>query len=297
MDTMTEHMPQNQLRVLIAGCGYVGAVLAERLLEKGHEVFGLRRRMAALPPGTRLLTADLSQALSLGVLPDCIDAVCIMLSADAFEENAYRRAYIEGPANLLLALKSGTEPPRRVIFVSSTSVYHQEQGEWVDENSPAEPQGFPGRQLLDGERAIAGGEIPAVIVRLGGIYGPGRGRLIDEVRSGRATYPENGPVYTNRIHRDDAAGLLVHLLDLPKPEALYCGVDNEPADRRTVLEWLAQQTGAAPPQPGRSNETERLLRGNKRVSNRRLLDSGYVLRYPTFRQGYAELLATEEGAK
>jgi nucleoside-diphosphate-sugar epimerase len=133
--------------------------------------------------------------------------------------------------------------------------------------------------------------LPAVVLRLGGIYGPGRDRLVRELREGRARLRPGPPRYTNRIHRDDAAAALLHLLDLAEPAPLQLGVDCEPADQNDVLRWLARALGLAVPPFG---DAERPAGGrpgtSKRCRNARLLASGFVFRYPTYREGYAGTL-------
>jgi len=173
-----------------------------------------------------------------------------------------------------------------VVFVSSTGVYAQRRGEWVDEDSSAEPEGHAGRRLLEGERIALGSPFQAVVLRAGGIYGPGRAGAIE-----RALFRASGdgpPVYTNRIHRDDLAGVLRHLMLLPEPESLYLGVDHEPADRRAVAEWLASRLG--PETPRRAEPALGRARSNKHCSNARLVASGYSFLYPTFREGFAAVL-------
>jgi len=277
-------------RVLIAGCGYVGAALGARLALAPHEVWGLRRRNASLPVGVRPIVADLAVPRSLRELPPRLDVVVYMASAGGPDEALYRAAYVDGVRNLLAALSEAGQKPRRLLFVSSTGVYAQSRGEWVDESSPAEPAHFSGRRLLEGESLVRQSGLPHTIVRFGGIYGPRRTRLVDRVREARAFYREGQ--YTNRIHRDDCAGALEHLIGLPEPEPLYLGVDCEPADEQTVYSWLAGVLGAPSPRPERRRGGRAARpRGNKRCRNDRLLDAGYRFRFPTFREGYADVLA------
>lgn len=279
-------------RILIAGCGYVGSALAARLAAAGHRVYGLRRRPAGLPPGVLPLAADLLDPASLGDLPPALDAVVYAASASGGREVAYRAAYVEGLRNLLAALARLPAPPRRAIFTSSTAVYGQRDGEWVDEASPTEPADFRGRVLLEGERLLAAFPGRATALRLAGIYGPGRTSLVDSVRAGRAVIAPGGPRWTNRIHREDCAGALAHVLALPEPEPVYLGVDDEPADRGEVLRWLAARIGAPAPRVATDAAAEPDARGgNKRCSNARLRASGWRPRFPTFREGYAALIA------
>jgi nucleoside-diphosphate-sugar epimerase len=239
------------VRCLIAGCGYVGTALGVELAAAGHEVFALRRRPQGLPAPLRPLAADLADPETLAGLP----------------------AGIEG-----------------VIY---TAAYGQQDGRWVDEDSATEPGDFSGRLVLAGERALAEGPIPATAVRFGGIYGPGRTRLTESVRSGSARVAAGPPRWTNRIHRDDAAGALGHLLLHPDPAPVYVAVDCEPATQRDVYDWLAKRLGTAAPldAPLDGTASPRRASSNKRCRNARLLASGYAFRYPSFREGYAALLA------
>jgi nucleoside-diphosphate-sugar epimerase len=282
-------------RVLIAGCGYVGTALAERLAGEGHVVWGLRRHPEGLPAGVATLAVDLTDPEALEGLPGRLDFIFYTAAADGFTEEAYRAVYVDGLRHLLEALRNQKQQPRRIFFTSSTVVYAQFAGEWVDEASPATPVHFAGLRMVEAERLVLEGPFPATILRLGGIYGPGRAGLIERVRRGEVVCPEGPPVYTNRIHRDDCAGALGHLMQTPQTDAVYLGVDHEPAEEETVLRWLAAQLGVSPPRTHLSADVGlRRRRGNKRCRNAKLLASGYVFRYPTFREGYGALLSGED---
>jgi nucleoside-diphosphate-sugar epimerase len=285
--------------VLIAGCGYVGGELARRLVRRGARVWALRRSDAPVPAGAEPVRADLADPSALRSLPAEPDAVVYALSAGSSTEAAYRAAYVDGLVNLLAALRRAGASPSRLVYVSSTGVYGQSAGEWVDETSPTEPSGFTGRILLQGEETARTSGVPSVVLRLGGIYGPGRTRLIDAARAGTARRPAR-PRYTNRIHRDDAAGALEHLLGLERPEPVYLGVDGDPAEAGEVYAWLAARLGiAAPPveragsglSGGAGARAPYTAGAGKRCRNDCLVASGYVFRYPSFREGYAALLA------
>jgi len=283
--------PAPRLRVLVAGCGYVGSALAADLAGDGHAVFGLRRRPVGLPPGVAPIAADLSDAATLGALPRGLDAVVYAAAADGFSDDAYRAAYLDGPCRLLDALVAAGERPRRILFTSSTAVYGQSNGEWVDETSETRPAGFSGARLLEGESALLGGPFPATVVRLGGIYGPGRMRLVESVRRGEARLRPGPPLYTNRIHRDDCAGVLRHLLLAAEAAPVLIGVDCEPAAEAGVLRWIAHELGLPEPPVADAaadgSDARARPRGSKRCSNRRLLATGYRFRFPTYREGYA----------
>jgi nucleoside-diphosphate-sugar epimerase len=280
--------------ILIAGCGYVGTALGMRLAAAGHVVWGLRRSAEGLPSGLQCVAADLTAPATLQDLPPALDVVFYTAAPNGADDAAYRAIYVDGLRHLLEALVRQHQSPQRVLFTSSTAVYAQSAGEWVDETSSADPRHFTGSRVLEGERLLLGGPFPATVIRFGGIYGPGRTSLIQRVRQGLAPCREGPPLYTNRIHRDDCAGALHHLMTLPKPDSLYIGVDHEPADQCDVLRWLAGQLGVPAPRVEASSGTDtRRHRTNKRCRNAKLVASGYVFCYPTFRQGYATLLATD----
>jgi nucleoside-diphosphate-sugar epimerase len=221
-----------------------------------------------------------------------LDAVFYTAAPNGPDEAAYRAIYVDGLRHVLEALVRQHQSPRRVFLTSSTAVYAQSDGAWVDETSPTAPSHFSGRCVLEGERVLLEGPFPATVMRFGGIYGPGRTSLVERVRQGLATCREGPPLYTNRIHRDDCAGALHHLMMLPAPETVYIGVDHEPAEYCHLLRWLAAQMGApSPPVETSTNPDTRRHRTNKRCRNGKLTASGYILRYPTFREGYAALLA------
>lgn len=279
----------------MAGAGYVGFVLAERLLGLGYEVTVLRRSDAPAPAGAHRFRADLTVPGALDALPDA-DVVFYLASADTRNDAAYAAAYVAGVSRLVERLSRQPAAPRRLLYVSSTAVYGQQQGEWVDEASPTEPLDFSGRRLIEGEAAARGAAYPCTVLRLGGIYGPGRVSLLERVRSGAA---RSTPRFTNRIHRDDAAAALAHLAALPDAPPAVVGVDCAPASADEVLAWLAERLGVAKPSSvPPASPAERPLSGrsatNKRCSNALLLASGFRFRYPTYREGYEGLFGGHE---
>lgn len=277
------------MTVLIAGCGDLGTEAGLRFAAAGHEVFGIRRSPEKLPPQIRGVKADLSSGMP--GLPVEADILVIALAADASTEDAYRAAYVDGLRNVLDGVDRQASPPRRILFVSSTAVYPDAGGAVVDENTPTEPTRFSGKILLEAERLLLDrAENASTVLRLGGIYGPGRTRLIDQVRSGKAMIPGQ-PKHTNRIHRDDAAAMMVHLATMEaQPEPVYLGVDDESAELGDVLRFLAQELRLPEPLVGPASDGGA---GDKRCSNTRLRSTGFEFTYPTFREGYRAILAGE----
>lgn len=274
--------------VLIAGCGDVGIALGQRLLKLGDTVWGLRRNVAALPAEFRAIATDLTEVQPED-LPSQLDAVVYAAAADERTEAAYQRAYVTGVDQIGNALAQSGNRIERFLFVSSTGVYGQTNGERVDEHSPTEPTGFTGRSVLDGERRVRQLPCRTVVARSGGIYGPGRTALIDRVRRGEGIAEESPPFYTNRIHRDDLASALEHLLRLNNPQPTYVVTDTEPAPRAEVHRWIAEQLEIS---RFASPSEVRTGRGSKRCSSSRLRESGYRCVYPTYREGYAALLSS-----
>jgi nucleoside-diphosphate-sugar epimerase len=277
-------------KVLIAGCGYVGCALGELLVARGDAVWGLRRRPVDLPEGVEPLEADLAVSRTLRDLPAGLEFVVYAASPAGADDAYYRTAYVEGMTRLLEALQSQGQAPRRIFFLSSTAVYEQSRGEWVDESSETKPRDYRGKRLLEAEGLLRKSELASTVLRLGGIYGPRRTRLLDSVRSGRATYPKGAPHYTNRIHRDDCAGAIAHLMTLASPAPLYLLVDDDPAEEAVVKRWLAGALGAPEPRAEKPPSEGRRARSNKRCRNAALRSTGYELRFPTFREGYAALI-------
>jgi len=281
------------MRILIAGCGYVGSELARQLAARGDTVFGLRRNTALLPEGVLPVPADLERPETLTVLPGNLDAVVYAASANGYSAEAYRAAYYTGLQHVLDALRD-EGLPKRVLFTSSTGVYAQDDGEWLDEDSPARANRPTAQALLDGEALIHKLDVAGTVVRFSGIYGPGRTRLIDSVADGSARLEPKDDRYLNHIYRDDCAGILAHLLTVESPAPLYLGTDSEPRPRNELLCWIAGEMGL--PEPPRRDDLEPNTRpsergGNRRYRNQRILDTGYAFKYPTYREGYGALIA------
>ena len=274
-------------RVLLAGCGDVGLRVARQLRAQGHEVHALRRR----PPvdaddGIRWLAGDLTAPATLDALPGGITRLVYLPAPDARDRAAYEAVFLTGLRALLAALDLSTL--RRVVFVSSSAVYGDHAGGWVDEGTPARPPGFNGGVLLEAEQWLAGAPVQSTVLRLAGLYGPGRLQLVDRLRAGLARVPREHVHWANRIHVEDAATAIAHLLLLPHADALYLGVDDTPLPLDVLYDHLAGLVGAPPPPEGPAPAGV----GSKRLSNARLRASGFVPRWPDARSGYADLLGT-----
>jgi nucleoside-diphosphate-sugar epimerase len=274
------------MTVLIAGCGDLGTEVGLRLAALGHSVRGLRRRADLLPDALDGVSVDL--ATERPPVPVDTDLVIVTIAAGNPDPAVYRAAYVTALANLLDALDAADVTPSRFLMVSSTAVYDVNDGSEVDEHTPTTGGSGTDAILLEAEELLRHRMPSAVVLRLAGIYGPGRERLVDQVRAGRASVPERTRL-TNRIHRDDAAAAIVHLmLRTEQPEPLYVGVDSEPVPSVEVLNFLAAELGLPEPE---ITENGGSRGGNKRMSNRRLLATGFALEYPSYREGYRAVLA------
>lgn len=275
--------------VLVIGCGYVGKALAQDLLAAGHHVWGLRRDPSQLPADIRPIACDVVNLANLN-LEFTPDYVFYLPSAGQYNVATYQTVYVDGVHNLLNCLTSNQLSPKRIFYISSTSVYGQSDGSWVDEMTPPQPLGPHANLLLAGEQAVLKSQYPTTVVRFAGIYGPERDYFVQQVKAGKMPL-SSGPLYTNRIHRDDCAGMLQFLMTQPAVDDLYIGVDSAPVLKNTVITWLAEKLKVALPEVASGTSIpEQRMRGNKRCSNRRLIAAGYRLQCPSFREGYAELI-------
>ncbi|HMP72551.1 MAG TPA: SDR family oxidoreductase [Kiritimatiellia bacterium] len=272
------------LRLLIVGAGYVGDRLAHHVRQRGGVVWTLRR--TPTPEAPFSIAADLTQPETIP-FPSGITHILISAGLQRAQPQHYQHLFDHGLARFLSTLPRAAPALQRIIFCSTTGVYHETNAAWVDETTPPNPIRDTASFYLQAEQHIQNHPASTIITRLSGIYGPGRNRLVREVQSGTARRLP-GPVrYLNHIRVEDAVGALTHLLHLPQPAPLYLLTDHEPADRNLVLEHIAEKLNLPLPPWLDSTDLPPLGRGgNKRCSNQRLLESGYTLRFPTYREGY-----------
>lgn len=281
------------MKVLVIGCGYMGLPLGAELANRGHEVFGLRRSGAdsLSAAGITPLIADISDFSTLSALPAQYDWVVNCVASSGGGAADYRHVYLEGTRNLLRWLTP--HPPRKFVYTSSTSVYAQNDGSTVDETSGTVPTAETGKVLVETERLLVQAareqSFPAVVLRLAGIYGPGRGYWFKQFLAGEAVIEGRGDRVLNMIHRDDVIGAILAALERGRPGEIYNAADNEPVTQIDFFKWLAEKRGAPlpPSVPENPDAVRRRGASNKRVSNRKLREElGYGFKYPTFREGY-----------
>ena len=275
------------MKILFSGCGDLGS-RAGALLAAAHCCYGLRRQPQNLSGEIAPIAADMCSAEEMAwVLAGGYDVVIATITPGTFSEAGYRASYLAAAEALHSAVEAVEFPPKLIIWASSTSVYGDHLGDWVDESATPSAESFSGRILRQAEQVIAQLPCQSVIVRFSGIYGPGRTRLLDQVSSGIGR-PVAPTQWSNRIHSVDCAAVFVHLINLQNSGVslhnLYLASDCEPVTQHDLRRWLAGRMGVS------LQERAVAPKASRRCSNSRLLDSGFRFTYPSFREGYSALL-------
>jgi nucleoside-diphosphate-sugar epimerase len=304
--------------MIILGCGYIGTALAQSALAAGESVSALTRSQAraellralGLNP---VVAADIAADAWHGALPPAGESIVFCVSPSQAGEDGYRHSFVEGAKSVQRWLEesvaAGNEPARELVFTSSTSVYPQTDGGWVDETSPVDTAqlGPAGRMLRETEDfllALAPRLVHRVwILRLAGIYGPHRHHLLDALRAGVAIFPGDGGNWVNLVHRDDAVGAIRSCLAALTvvPGGIFNVADDEPVRKRELVEWLAKRVGSEVAEikfnaeaSGRSGHRRNATgeTPSRRISSVRLKrELGWQCAWPSFREGYGQILA------
>lgn len=292
------------MRVVILGCGYVGLELGRQLTSRGHDAIGVRRSRDGLATieeaGFDAVAADVTDPDALGAIPDADVLVYTASSGGRGVANA-RDVYVDGLRTVVEAFGDRSDPPDRLVYTSSTGVYGDHSGGWVDEATDVSRETERQRVLVAAERvarSVASRHgIDGTVARLAGIYGPGRHR-VDRYLDGPV-----GEGWLNLIHRADAAGAIGFFIEeeCARDETVIV-VDDEPVAKHEFADWLAAECGVDP--PPKQTLAERLrqvpasrrgrLAAQKRCSNAKLQRLGYEYAYPTYREGYGEILSARD---
>jgi len=277
-------------KVLIVGYGDLGRELGRQLAQNGIEAIGVRRSVHSTADGSNrqdvtVISADVTQPFSVATLASIDPEIIVYCVAASDQSDAeYKAAYVDGLRNVL-ATQQHNQQLQHVLFVSSTRVYGQDTDELLDESIPAVPADFGGERLLEAERLLKTLACGTTVLRLSGIYGPGRLRMLNLAKS-----PDNWPrqnIWSNRIHRDDAAAFIAFLIKQilagNDVQDCYIVTDCKPVPQYEVLEWLALHLHAEKAKPLPAS-------GGKRLNNKALLASGFKLQYPDYQVGYKTLL-------
>ena len=277
------------MKVLLVSCGDVATEAGLRFHAKGHHVTGWRRNSNKRPEEFAGTDVDLLDPNRWPVVDPDTEVVVLTPVPVTRDAQGYERSYLQVAQELSARLRSQAPKLRRLIYISSTAVMGGEDGQWVNEQAPVVATRDTAKVLARTEAALTESGLPVTILRASGIYGPGRNRLIDLVTSGSARIP-HGSHWTNRIHRDDLAAAIVHVAGLDDQVAdLYLATDNSPAQLAEVYEFLANELGLEQPEHEAPPAERRA--GDRRLDNTRLLDSGLSLQFPSYVEGYRQMLS------
>jgi nucleoside-diphosphate-sugar epimerase len=280
------------VHVLVAGCGWLGTAIAQALAARGDRVTAVRRderRAAATATAARGITAlavDLAQPGADAALPSNVQAIVACQAATSDSQPAYRAAYVEANRSLLALAERARVP---IVYTSSTGVFGQRDGSEVTERTGPAPASPTGHILVEAERLVRGAVdrgVRASVVRLSGLYGPGRLGTIERVRGGQLSLGPGDDGWMNFCHRDDAVAFVLAALSRGEGGVAYHGSDAAPARRREVVEWIAARLGIRPPR-----SEHRAPAPDRRISSvwsREKL--GVTLAYPSFHDGFAPYL-------
>ncbi len=217
------------------------------------------------------------------------ELVIYCVSADSYSDESYRSAYVDGLRNVISFLGANPNKLVRFIFVSSTGVYAQSDGQDVTEQSETAPLNFSGKRLLEGEALLKELKVSSVALRLSGIYGPGRASLIAEVKNGREFSALRLKTISNRIHRDDCARMLHFIAEAPVVAPVYIGSDLEPVPLGEIVNWCAELL-ALSVKVSLAAEDQVRERGNKRCISKLIVSEGFEFLYPSYKEGFRGLL-------
>ena len=280
------------MHVLVAGAGWLGSSVARALAGSGHRVTAVRRdpgRAAALlSPGVDPLALDLSGPEALERLPRDLDAVVACQSASADGPEAYRRAYVECNRTLLGALRAAGRPAV-LLYTGSTGVFGQRDGSEVDEETPPQPASATAEVLVEAEELVLGAArdgVRGMVLRLSGLYGPGRNWPLERVRAGQIALGPGDGAWLNLCHLDDAVSAVLAAIAKGRAGAVYHASDAEPVRRRDLVTWVSGRLGIAPPHLPPEARAPSLPDRRIRAERTRAA-LGIELRYPTYREGLA----------
>ncbi|MDB6169315.1 MAG: epimerase [Verrucomicrobia bacterium] len=298
--------------LVVFGCGYIGGEIARQALARDLRVTGLTRNAvtaeALRSSGVTAVVADLATDAWHEKVP-AADFALDAVSSGGGGVEGYRRSYLAGMKSVL-AWRDAKSPACALVYTSSTSVYPQDGGVAVDESAPVSPRDERAAVLIETEALILGrpqdepGPRP-VILRLAGIYGPGRTHLVEQVRAGEVSGWPDHPL--NLIHRDDVCSAIWAALEggagRSQPvwrrlerhalHQVYNVVDDQPSRKAEVAAWLAARLGVSPPRfSGAPAGGRRAVTPDRIILNTRLKgELGWAPLFPSFREGYAKFLS------
>jgi len=265
------------MKILIVGSGDIGTAVAHALQDKGDDVIALRRNPPREHNMIQYIQVDITDKESLEALDNDFKYLLFIVAPESRDEQTYKKVYEVGLTNMLQLF-----PKAIFLFVSSTAVYGQSQGEWVDEESETKPTNFRADVLLKAENAVQEHNKKNCIIRFSGIYGRGENHILKKLKEKQDIQFEP-PYFTNRIHREDCVGVIVYLLDLHYhdrlPHQVYIATDKLPLP---LYEWASLKAKEhSLPLPKKAYHDKQSPQ-NKQLSSQRLQELGYQFKYPYF---------------
>lgn len=275
--------------VAILGAGYVGMGLAGVLVDRGYNVYAVRRRPQQALQGVRAVYGDLTRPDEITGLPDHVDHLVLSVAPSLPDGDDHERTYLgSAEGTVALARRHGA---CSVLYTSSTAVYGVADGSWVTEASPLRARSPRGRVLIAAERRLWTFEGPVILLRVAGIYGPGRTALERYTRI--EDLPTHGEYWVNLVHRDDLVAAITCLLTLAASRRVLNCSDGTPERAIDIARWLAAQHGTSIPSPIEFARPDAQPRSNQRVDSRTLRALGWRPRYPSFREGFLTSLGLD----
>ncbi len=272
------------MNLLLIGHGYLGQAITRVFRAGGWDVTPV-----SLSGGDGCLACDVADLEAVSRLPQA-DAIVHCAASGRGGAAAYQRVYVDGCRNLAAQF-----PGVPLVFTSSTSVYAQTDGSWVNEDSPAVPDRETGQLLLAAEQIVLGAG--GLVVRLAGIYGPGRSVILRKFLVGEAVIEDDGQRFLNQIHRDDAARAIHHLVQSGLRGGVFNVSDSQPLRQLACYEALGAMFGRPLPPRGPRDPNRKRGWTHKQVTNAKLRATGWLPEFPSFLDAAAGIAATLEEAE
>lgn len=292
--------------LVVLGCGYVGCAVARSWLARGGRVWAVSRNAETLAsvvdPRFHTIVAEVDGEEWHSRVPaeDVVILNCVAAAGGGVE--GYRKSYLGGNRSLVRWARGAR--PGRIVYTGSTAVYPFSDGREVFEDDAGGDLSETGEIVLESERILFGDEANAgrtTVLRLAGIYGPGRHYLLDGLREGKRVFPGRGDVYVNLVHRDDiVGGIEAVLANSATGGRAYNLSDGHPVRKEEMVRWLAERLGLPAPTfdpeaPGRRMRIN--FSGappNRRVRIDRIREeTGWRPRFADFRRGFEAILGGE----
>lgn len=295
LTTLTSYVSVKTNSCIIVGCGFLGKATAKLFLEHGYDVTAVvhsetsREALLQDVPKLKVIVSDVTDQEAIKKFSSLFSKASYMIysvSSGKGDAGAYAAVYRDGLKNFLEAWQA--TDCRKFVFVSSTSVYAQMQGEHITESSPTNPDRATSQILLQAEEVAltAGGSV----ARFSGIYGPGRSVLLKKLLNNEARLEEGGHRWINQIHRDDGAQALYHLATSSASTGIYNVTDDRPATQREVYQWIAEALNKPLPPDGPADLNRKRGWTSKRISNKKLRETGWAPHFPSYQNALPTLL-------